>query len=123
MLVCLILIMEENTNMNENNDKRLEYLEEHCKMLEKENKKLKAENEEMKLEVWESKKFANMPHTQLNQAIKKVRQSERLYNEALAEMEEKKKELDMHLEELKKMKDVYGNLFDEIQNELAEGIR
>ena len=46
-----------------------------------------------------------------------------LYNEALAEMEEKKKELDMHLEELKKMKDVYGNLFDEIQNELAEGIR
>ena len=115
--------MEENININENNDKRLEYLEEHCKMLEKENKKLKAENEEMKLEVWESKKFANMPHTQLNQAIKKVRQSERLYNEALAEMEEKKKELDMHLEELKKMKDVYGNLFDEIQNELAEGIR
>lgn len=35
---------------------------------------------------------------------KKVRQSERLYNEALAEMEEKKKELDMHLEELKKWK-------------------
>lgn len=102
--------------MTENNDKRLEYLEEHCKMLEK-------ENEEMKLEVWESKKFANMPHTQLNQAIRKVRQSERLYNEALAEMKEKKKELDMHLEELKKMKDVYGNLFDEIQNELAEGIR
>lgn len=108
--------------MNENNDKRLEYLEEHCKMLEKENEKLKAENEEMKLEVWESKKFANMPHTQLNQAIRKVRQSERLYNEALAEMKEKK-ELDMHLEGLEKTKDVYGNLFDEIQNELVEGIR